>query len=65
MKIKVKDEAGNVLEVIDRKPFSKGMFGNFCPHYCRYKGKEYMIHGGIDYAYMHDVDMNEMYIIFD
>jgi len=41
------------IEIINRKPFNRGFFGNFVPHYVRYKNKEYILHGGIDYAYMH------------
>ena len=53
------------IETIDRKPFNKGFVGNFVPHWCRYKNKVYLIHGGIDYSYMHDVDVNGMYIVVD
>lgn len=53
-----------VLETIDRKPFNKGFMGNFVPHWARYKGKEYLVHGSIDYAYMHGFD-NDAYIVID
>lgn len=52
-----------LVETINRKPFHKGFVGNFVPHYCRYKNKEYYVFGGIDYAYMHDIDRNGLYII--
>jgi hypothetical protein len=42
-----------VLEFIKRKPYHKGMVGNFCPHYCKYEHREWLIHGSVDYAYMH------------
>jgi hypothetical protein len=42
-----------VIEIIERKPFHKGFVGNFVPHWVRYKGKTYLLKGGIDYAYMH------------
>ena len=52
-----------LVEIVDRKPFHRGFVGNFVPHYCRYKNKEYYVFGGIDYAYMHDIDRNGLYII--
>ena len=51
-----------LIETIDRKPFNKGFFGNFVPHWCRYKKKVYLVHGSIDYAYMHGFD-DDAYII--
>lgn len=52
------------IKTINRKPFNKGFFGNFVPHYCRYKTKVYQIFGSIDYAYMHGYD-NDAYINID
>lgn len=52
MKMQVKHN-DQTIGVIDRIPFNKGFFGNFIPHWARYKGKEYLVQGGIDYAYMH------------
>ncbi len=49
--------------VIDRKVFNKGFFGNFVPHWARYKGKELLVHGGIDYNYMHNIDVNGLYVV--
>ena len=69
MKIKVfKSDAEHFLsneilvEEIDRKPFNSGFMGNFIPHWCRYKNRVYLIHGSIDYAYMHGFD-DDAYII--
>lgn len=59
------DDNREVIETIERKPFNRGFIGNFVPHWCKYKGREYLIHGGIDYAYMHDVDETGFYIIVD
>ena len=53
-----------LIETIDRKPFNKGFFGNFVPHWCRYKREVYLVHGSIDYAYMHGFD-NDAYIVVD
>ena len=44
------------LKSIYRVPFSKGMCGNFNPHWVRYKYKEYLLHGGIDSAYIQEWD---------
>lgn len=52
------------LETINRKPFHKGFFGNFVPHYCRYQNQVYQIYGSIDSAYMHGYD-NDAYINID
>lgn len=52
MKIEVRKD-GQPVETVERKPFHKGFFGNFVPHYVRYKTQVYLLHGGIDYAYMH------------
>ena len=41
------------IETITRVPFHKGFFGNFVPHFCRYKNKVYPIYGSIDSSYMH------------
>lgn len=54
-----------VLETINRKPFNKGFVGNFVPHWVRYKTKKYLVHGGIDYAYMHPVDDKGFYIVIN
>jgi len=43
---------GKLVEVIKRKPITK-IIGNFNPHWVRYHGKQYLVRGGIDYAYMH------------
>lgn len=51
------------ISIIERKPFNKGSVGNFIPHFCRYKNKKYLVHGGIDYAYMHDVNPDGFYIV--
>lgn len=51
--------------VIDRKLFNKGFCGNFVPHWVRYKRKQFLVHGGIDYAYMHNVEMNGFYIVIN
>jgi len=50
------------IEDIDRKVFHKGFVGNFVPHWCRYKNKEYSVHGSIDHAYMHNYN-NDAYIV--
>lgn len=50
------------IETIKCKPFNKGFVGNFVPHWCKYKGKNYLIRGSIDYSYMHGYD-NDAYII--
>ena len=52
----------DLIETINRKPFNKGFFGNFVPHWCRYKNQEYLVHGSIDHAYMHGFD-NDAYIV--
>lgn len=52
----------NKVCTITRKPFIKGFFGNFVPHYCRYKRQVYMIQGSIDYAYMHGYE-EDAYIV--
>ncbi len=52
------------IEVIKRIPFNKGFFGNFVPHFCRYKKKIYTIQGSIDYAYMHGFE-NDSFIIIN
>jgi hypothetical protein len=52
MKIEVRKD-GEVVEVVERKPFHKGFVGNFVPHYVRYKNTIHYLFGGIDYAYMH------------
>ena len=52
---------GKVLGMINRKPFNRGMMGNFCPHWVRYKKKEYLLHGGIDSSYIQDKQI-EAYI---
>ncbi len=44
---------GKRVSIIRRNPIVKGFFGNFIPHWARYQKKVYLIHGGIDYAYMH------------
>ncbi len=37
-------DGGVVLDIIKRKPFHKGWFGNFVPVYVRYEKKEYLLH---------------------
>ena len=37
------DTEAEVLDVIQRKPFHKGWFGNFVPVYVRYKNKEHLL----------------------
>ena len=54
MKIEVRKD-GQLVETVERKPFNKGPFGNFVPHYVRYKTQVYLLKGGIDYAYMHSM----------
>ena len=61
MKIKVYKNK-KLVEVIDRKPFNRGFIGNFIPHWCRYKGKEHLIHGSIDHAYLQGYQ-DDAYII--
>ena len=53
-----------LIEEIDRKVFNKGFFGNFVPHYCRYKNEVYLVHGSIDHSYMHGYD-NDAYIVIE
>jgi len=53
------------VETIERKPFNKGFFGNFVPHYCRYKNEVYAIQGSIDYAYMHGFNNDASIIVKD
>ena len=62
MQIQVRNKEDEVVENIERKPFHNGFVGNFIPHWVRYKGKEHLLKGGIDYAYMHGMP-NELYII--
>ena len=64
MKLEVRDKNEKVVEIIDRKIFNKGFVGNFVPHWARYKGKVYLVKGGIDYAYMHG-DPLETYIVVE
>ena len=45
-------ECWSLIEVVERKPHAE-MCGNFNPHWVRYHGKDWLVHGGIDYAYMH------------
>jgi len=52
MKIEVKNRNGDLIEIIDRKPTTK-IIGNFNPHWVRYHNHEYLVEGGVDYAYMH------------
>lgn len=52
-----------MIETIDRKPFNKGWFGNFVPYWCRYKRKLYLIHGSIDYSYMHGYALDAYIVI--
>ena len=51
-----------LIDTIERKPFNKNFFGNFVPHWCRYKKKVYLVQGSIDHAYMHGFD-DDAYII--
>jgi len=51
-----------LVEEVNRKPFNKGFVGNFVPHWCRYKGKKYLVQGSIDHAYMHGFE-DDAYII--
>lgn len=53
IKVNVISHDGKFIEVIERIPFHRGFVGNFVPVYVRYKGKEYFLEGGWDYAYMH------------
>jgi len=60
MKITIYKE-GVYIKTIQREPFNKGFVGNFVPHWCRYKGKIWLIKGSIDHAYMHGYE-NDAYI---
>ena len=52
---------GNILKIIERKPFQTGFVGNFIPHWVRYNKKEYLLHGGIDSSYIQEQEI-ETYI---
>jgi len=62
MKIEVRTKkGGKLIKTIERKPFHNGFVGNFVPHWVRYKGKEYLLCGGIDSAYIQSKEI-EAYI---
>jgi len=57
----IKNTGGEIIKIIDRKPFNYGFMGNFIPHWVRYQNKEYLLKGGIDAAYIQG-EQEEAYI---